>query len=473
MVLNQPYGVRFNFSLPVGGNAGRYDRLGALAAYNNSNGALPWSAEIGARCTVQNLMRRCVMPDTIADPLNPHRSVAYYLDPLDSTKKADGSAANLDGSDGQVMVEIPKFYQKVDYDPSAPDTMDWWISASPRSGYTVHPAFQKIIGGVLVEVPYRYIGAYEGVLQENDSYLDYYEYTGDHIRTVTTERQLRYALNPKLASVKGKLPVAMGTRAEFRAAARLRDGNSDDSTWRLTDWSLWSAIQLLLLVEYASFNSQRALAGNDTGGLSNLASGTWAASVSGGSSTYMPIVPTGGTESLGNRSGKVSLVDLYGGKGLPVYTGSAIDFWTDDIPCYRGIEAPYGHIWQWLDGAILEFTTTSRMDMYVAAGRFIDDNPTTDYRQTIAHAGVDNNPASGYSTRIHEAARLDGFYARAVGGSSITGVTDYYYNTSSAGKRVVAVGGNSNIGGAAGVFCVHSHISSGSRHTNVGGRLCL
>ncbi len=472
--LKQPYGLSFNFSLPVGGEAGRYYRLGALSSYNDSLGALPWTESIGMRCRVQRRMRRCVMPDTISDPTNPQNSVAYYLDPTDSTKKADGSEADLTGGDGQVMVEIPKFWQKVVYDVTNPDVMEWWISDRPMAGYTVHPAFQKLIGGVLVEVPYRYIGAYEGVLQENDSYLDYYEYTGDHIRTVTTERQLRYALNPKLASVKGKLPVAQGTRAEFRAAARLRDGNSDDSTWRLTDWSLWSAIQLLFLVEYATFNSQAALAGDSTGGLSNLASGTWSASVSGGSSIYLPIVPTGGTESLGNRSGRVGLAELYGnGNGLPVYTGSANSFWTDVIPCYRGIEAPFGHIWQWLDGIILDFATESRVDAWVSAGAFADDTPTADYRKIIEHGGVDNVPASGYLSRIHEGAALDGFYGRAGRASNITGLTDYYYNTSSAGKRVVTVGGASTYGGIAGVFCVLADAGSGYRSAHFGGRLSL
>lgn len=468
-----PYGVSFNFSLPVSGEAGKYYRLGALAGYNDALGALQWSTEIGQKCRIQSRMRRCVMPDTISDPTNPQKSVAYYLDPMDSTKKADGTPADLAGGDGQVMVEIPKFYQKVVFDGA--DTMEWWISDRPMAGYTVHPAFQKIIGGVLVEVPFRYIGVYEGVLQDADGvYQDYYDYTGSHLRTVTTERQLRYATGARLSSVYKKLPVAQGTRAEFRAAARRRDMNTDDSTWRLTDWSLWSAVQLLFLVEYATFNSQTALAGSSTGGLSNLASGTWAASVAGGSSTYMPIVPTGGTESLGNRSGYVPLTALYGnGQGLPVYTGSADSFWTDVIPCYRGIEAPFGHIWQWLDGIILDFATVNRLDAWVSAGAFTDDTDTAAYRKIIDHGGVDNVPASGYLSRIHEGAALDGFYGRAGGASNITGLTDYYYNTSSAGKRVVAVGGSSAYGGFAGVFCVAASNGSGSRYTYVGGRLAL
>ena len=39
--------------------------------------------------------------------------------------------------------------------------------------------------------------------------------------------------------------------------------------------------------------------------------------------------------------------------------------------------------------------------------------------------------------------------------------------------RVVAVGGNSNNAGYAGVFYVTAGIGSGTRYTEVGGRLCL
>lgn len=467
-----PYGVSFNFTVPPGTNAGNYTRLGALSEYNNSSGlALPWTADIGKACQIQNRMRRCIMPDTIADPTNPQNSVAYYLDPLDSTKKADGALANLDGTDGQVMVEIPRFWQKTVWNETT-QVMEWWICGQPISGYTVHPAFKKIIGNVLVEVPYRYIGAYQGVLQDSDgAYKDYYDYTGTHKRTVTTERLLANIATAKLGSVKGYLPVAQGTRDHFRKAARRRDGNTDDSTWRLTDWSLWSAVQLLLLTEFATFNSQSALTGNAANGLSNLASATWTASVVGGSSTLFPLVATGGTETLGNNSGKIRLTSLYGdGSGMPVYTGTANAFWVDDIPSYRGIEVPYGHIWQWLDGVIYEYTTSTQLNVYLAAGKF-SDSIGTQYEAVLAHGGVSNAPASGYVTKIQELAASQGFFAKAVGGSSLTGLADYYYTGT--GVRVVAVGGASYNGGGAGVFYVNAFYDSGNRTPFIGGRLCL
>ena len=54
---------------------------------------------------VHERMRRCVVADD--------GSVVYYLDPNDSNLKADGTASDLTGTDGQVMVEIPKFYVRI------------------------------------------------------------------------------------------------------------------------------------------------------------------------------------------------------------------------------------------------------------------------------------------------------------------------------------------------------------------------
>lgn len=54
---------------------------------------------------IHERMRRCL--------LNDDGTVNYYLSLNDSTLKADGTAAVLDGTDGQVMVEIPKCYVRV------------------------------------------------------------------------------------------------------------------------------------------------------------------------------------------------------------------------------------------------------------------------------------------------------------------------------------------------------------------------
>jgi len=64
--------------------------------------------ELHVSLPIQSKMRRCVLRD--------NGTVAYYLHANDSTKRDTGAAAKLDGTDGQVMVEIPAHYRKFEVD---------------------------------------------------------------------------------------------------------------------------------------------------------------------------------------------------------------------------------------------------------------------------------------------------------------------------------------------------------------------
>lgn len=159
---------------------------------------------------IQTKMKRCV--------LNAYGTVKYYLSATDSTKKADGSAAIIDGTDGNVMVEIPKFWYKYE---NAGGVHKWSISDAAQTGYEVHPAF--IRGGV--EKSFRYYCAYQG-----------------------------YTLGTKLISGSGRVPTATKTCATFRTEAA-----ANGTGWSQIDWNLLIAVQLLYLVEYANFNTQAML----------------------------------------------------------------------------------------------------------------------------------------------------------------------------------------------------------------------
>ena len=97
----------------------KYLRTGAASGVANS------TSYAG---TIQSQMRRCV--------LNANGTVKYYLHPTDSTKKADGTPAIINGTDGNVMVEIPKFWYKYEY---VSGVHKWSISPKYESGYEVHP----------------------------------------------------------------------------------------------------------------------------------------------------------------------------------------------------------------------------------------------------------------------------------------------------------------------------------------------
>ena len=219
-VFSVAYGVEWNSATDT------YLRTGAASGVANS------TSYAGA---IQTQMRRCV--------LNADGTVKYYLHPTDSTKKADGTAAIINGTDGNVMVEIPKFWYKYEH---VSGVHKWSISDGNHGpDYEVHPAF--IRGGV--EKDYRYYPAYGG-----------------------------FNLSGKLISGSGRTPTVSQTRAQFRILA-----TANGAGWSQIDWNLLVAVQLLYLTEYADFNSQAMIGrGNDTG------------------SDYT--MTTGGSDSIGNAS---------------------------------------------------------------------------------------------------------------------------------------------------------------------------
>ena len=109
---------------------------------------------------IQEKMRRCIMDNT--------RAVQYYLHPENSALKTDGGTANLDGSDGQVVVEVPKFEYLItedgDYKYLLVSENSFYLTLSDTSKeYSrVHEWFNE--GGDLAE--YKYFSAFEGVLKQ-------------------------------------------------------------------------------------------------------------------------------------------------------------------------------------------------------------------------------------------------------------------------------------------------------------------
>ena len=171
--------------------------------------------------SIQSQMRRCVM--------NPDGIVNYYLHPTNSNFKADGTPSVLTGADGNVMVEIPKHYIKVE---TVGNVDSFSISLSQEDGYILDPAFMKWNGTAMAEVPYRYYRAYEG-----------------------------YVTDSKLLSVSGVTPTRSQTIATFRTQA-IANGPG----WHLTDWNLLNTIKRLCYIEFADLIVTKYLGtGNDTG----------------------------------------------------------------------------------------------------------------------------------------------------------------------------------------------------------------
>ena len=382
-----------------------YERCGSLKGYARSvspgNSALP----------IQSRMRGCV--------LNDDGKVVYYLNADNWDSTAGNTAASvLTGADGQVMVEIPKFYY---YYEGGSNVHKWKISLYKLKGFSVHPAFIK--DGV--EVNYRYIGAYEGILYDVSGSA-YTNGTSSQIKdwTATT--------GDKLSSVSGKLPVTYGTRAQFRTIAKNRG-----SGWRQLDYSLVHAVELLMLIEYGTFYLQNIA---EVGpGISNVAD--WAAY-----NNYYPIAATGNGNVIGAISG-----DNAGA------TASATE--ATKYSKYRGIENFYGHTWKFVDGININSGA-----VYITnnSAHWADD-VTTNYTNT----GITLATTSGWPTALAYSSAL--MLPTAIGGMSTTHITDYYYYGS--GWRVAIFGGSAYDGASAGGWSWAVDGGSSGAYQSIGGRL--
>lgn len=349
---------------------------------------------------IQSQMRRCLLSDAGV--------VNAYLLGQDSRYLQNGNVADLTGTAGQVMVEIPKFW----YRYSKVGTKSTWeISSTPTDGFSVHPAFLK--DGV--EVDYRYCGSYEGT-----------------------------TVAGKLSSVSGVYPTTNQTRTVFRSQAAARGLG-----WRQVEWYLHHAVQVLMLVEFGTFKLQEAVGA----GRVNLTSGAW----TGGSYIGM----TGKSNYLGNLTGHQSVGGVVTGQGqgdFMSYRGIE-NFWGDVWEFRDGltIDATANDtttpISFWATNNRADFADTGSTNMVLVAQN--------------TNVGATN---AGFISALDEASY--GFLGKAVAGSSGTKVPDYYYQFSANGSgwRAPIVGGGAYYGLNAGPFCLHVYDPSSGAGVDIGSR---
>lgn len=241
-----------------------------------------------------------------------------------------------DGSNGQVMVKIPKFYYKVT--PDSDGGLDgvhirkctWEISDSADDGFTLHPAFYDASGN---EIDYFLYGAFDGVGQRDSAYGTSYNTSTD-----------------KLSSVAGSsmLPTNNFTRATARAMATNRGAG-----WYSVGVKQTMAVQMLMAVEYG-FNSQIGIGQ----GVVSASAATYAGQ-------------TTGNVTSGTQDNKTTPVN------------------------WRGIENFWGNIWDWIDG----LNVNERVPYFCNSYTFVD-NTSTGYTQISFSLPSSNNfiSALGYDS---------------------------------------------------------------------------
>lgn len=398
-----------------------------LANSSSPDGVRTGNMEMHKTLPIQSKMRGCT--------INNVDNVKKYLKADDWTKWEDGTVIAQDSSQisPEMMVEIPEHYRLLVATPD--NTVEVRISEYNLPGYT--------------KVEKKYIGAYEGITSE------------------TLPNLLRSINNTKYK------PKVSTTRNQFQVFAR---ENSRTNNWNIYTYGAHRDLTWLFVVEYATLNSQKAFNANLTaegyhqGGLGDgVTSGTVTVN---GATTYS-FVPCGTTNSLGNGTGIIEYTHT-NTNAEGTSTGTKVV----NVPRYRGIENPFGHVWKNVIDVVVAGTDNSVYICkdYTKFGTFEGGtNPTAE--QLIA---------AGYELQDFKESTITGQYVKKLvnnnqadlfpaivgnGASATTYYCDYHWTNATATPRTLLFGGRSDDGSCAGLFLLFSNYGLGTSSAAVGTRI--
>ena len=344
----------------------------------------------------------------------------------EGTESPDENLKFSAGTIVQVMVEQPKFYYKVvplQLDKTAKGGITrkvrYYVSDTPKAGFKLHPDF--IVNGA--ENDYSYHSAFEGSLW--DASASAYILDDAQVADFAADMLCSIA-NTKPAS--GKQQNL--TRGNVRKLAEKRG-----TGWEQLTVQAACASELLMLIEYATFDMQSAIGAGavykSDDGTNNMAENT------------------GATVTLGNASGAVT-----NSNGIQIVS-------------YRGEENFWGNIWKWVDG-INRHVTADRNIVYIADHGFTDDTSAAPY----ADAGISACTKEGYVSAFCYSEEYDWlFIAGETNGNSSLPVGDYFWNYQLNVWTVAVLGAAWSGSSGAGAFCWHLDDVSGGRSRGISGRL--
>ena len=404
---------------------------GETAAYgikiNISTGVVTrvGNATLHRTLPIQNRIRGCLLSDAGA--------VNSYLPALDWT------GADRTGMSGQVMVEVPLHYFKC------------WVDG----GYAYILISEYELPGFKL-IPKHYIGAYQAALD------------GTKLCSVANPA-LRGGNNTSAwdgtyRSLLG-MPRTYMYRYDYKNAARARNA-SETTEWNVWMYNSYVALTWLMCIEYGSLNMQLPVnasldsngykQGGLGAGVSNLVAATWDTY-----NSYNPFIPCGYSDGLGNRSGEVAFT-------MPTEYGELTTY----VNRYRGVELPFGHIYQWIDGINIEVKTdvdggTSKLYVCEDPANLSDTVYTNyEYRGLLPRT-------NGYIKEALLGSNGD-IAPSLVGAGETSYYCDYFYtNVTTSELKGALVGGRADAGSGCGPFGVRSHYAPSGRDARIGSRLCF
>ena len=379
---------------------------------------------------IQSQYRGCVVKNGV---------LQYYLDPNDWSKKAmagvnAGSGANvdnlqensvLDGTDGEVCVETPKFYLKC---------------TTVGNVTTIRESLQQIDADYK-EIPSMFVDAYRGTV--NNSKLRSVVNTSAEFRGGTNDENYdSYLESDPFKCLLGK-PRTNTTRANFRTYARNigKELLSYDQYKAIFYWNY--------IIEYANFNSQANYNANLTsdgyhqGGLgAGLTTWDWDSwnTYNGGN----PITPCGYGNDIGNFTGIKTIT--VGDKSF-------------QMPRWRGFDNPFGDIWTNVDGCVLKIP-----NMYI----ILNKEDYTDSLNNIKYSRMYSTLPTNGSIKSLQLGEYADMVPKTVGGSATIYMCDYYWQNPN--LNTLLVGGGVYYGSDAGLANFAGNRSVGAASAYIGAR---
>ena len=373
------------------------------------------------------------------------------IDDSYSPENVEESDTNVD-----VMVYQPKFYYKV-----VPLKLEkqsgglgyhirkanYYISSTPHAGFKLHPLFYDENGN---EIDYVLFSAYEASFmywRAISPTAGTYEIFHDGVDTDTT-----IDTSAVLKSLPGVKPIS----GQYKTMNKLNMENCalrKSPNWHLDTIQSVSANQLLMAIEFGTFNTQNAI------GMGVVLN----SSVNSNNCSSL----TGSTSALGNSTGMAS-------ETIYDVAGTETTFSSDGkvSVSYRGIENLWGNSWKHINGINLWGDgTMGSGQVYIADDfSFNESSHSGNYKSTgltLANAGGYIS-AFGYGDKDYDWL----FLPSETAGNSSLPVGDNYYCTSNLnGYRVVRLGGFWNYGANAGGFSLSCDSVPNTKHQSIGGRL--
>lgn len=428
---DQWYGVQGDFASP---KDYKLTRIGNMSLHKT----LP----------LQNRMRRFVE--------NTDGSVKYYLGYNDSRKTVGGATAKLDCTDGNVMLELPEYYFKLEMDGTK---WAYAISEYPLPGF--------------VHVPRRTVSPWYATYdQTNQKAVSgcFLTWDGDNVARgddglpIFTANAAQFRGGTNQSSWDGTYHSELGTartnvnRTTFRSWCK--DGTHGGSGRAYNTIKWFKRIEYASLHDQDTYNASLTSEGYHQGGLGSGCPFDW--SQWGKFNGNRPFIPSGVTAPLGNNTGKVAY-------SITLANGTTKEF---QVTSYRGFEVPYEYLWMITDD-LLVYYGEKETTIYVC------DDPT----KFTTPSDSQTNVPDGYEP-VATMPRTEGYglteaitdkgmsFINAVGGSQNTGVCDSFLRNATVGWWGALLSASANSGAIAGFGSLSTAYRAAYAWTYHAFRLC-